>query len=57
MKNERVVETDKHTESGLMKMVKVNYFHFQNRDWGNQLMVESCVDIASFSPLSEVVIP
>ena len=40
-----------------MKMVKVNYNHFQNRDRINQLMAESCVDIASVNPLYEVVMP
>jgi hypothetical protein len=50
LKDARVIETDKHTKADLMKMVKVNYNHFQNRDRVNQLTVESCVDIASFNP-------
>ena len=57
LKDARVVETDKHTKADLMKMVKVNYNHFQNRDRVNQLMVESGLDVASFKPLSEVVVP
>ncbi len=57
LKDARVVETNKHTKADLMKMVKVNYNHFQNRDRVNQLMIESCIDIAFFNPLSEVAMP
>ncbi|MBO0488537.1 hypothetical protein [Vagococcus fluvialis] len=57
LKDARRVETDKHTKADLMKMIRVNYNHFQNRDVVNQLMAEYGLDDASFKPLSEVVVP
>lgn len=51
----RVVETDPDTKADLLKMVKVNYNHFKNKEKVNQLMSETGLDVVRLKPLSEVV--